>query len=343
MKDLGLVIPLLIWILLPGPFTLAQSPPADGEIVERGPCSWPFASYDQWRAFMRKAPADLDDAIFREVFTAEAFERYRTSPSLSCERILYGSDGLRVVGYLVRPVASDAVRLPAVIYNRGGYGEHGRILFWNLLEMYDLAARGFLVVASEYRGNWGGEGQDEGGGADVNDVLHLLTLIDGLPGADPDRVGMLGWSRGGTMTYHALARTDRLAAAVIVAGPTDAFDQARRRPDAAAALEPTMHRTPSLAAERLARSPVRWPERLFPRTPLLLLHGAADRRVHPGQVLEMARRLHEIGHPFRFVLFEGGDHQLNEHRGEVWRLITTWLGRYVRDREPWPSPEPHGD
>jgi DNA repair ATPase RecN len=91
-----------------------------------------------------------------------------------------------------------------------------------------------------------------------------------------------------------------------------------------------------------ARSAILWPEELHAETPILLLHGTADWRVDPTQALRMATALYEAKRPFRLVLFEGGDHGLSEHRAEVDRLARDWLDRYVRDREPWPSLEPHG-
>ena len=320
-----------------------NAPALDGEILEREPCGWPsFTSHQDWYEFMKRGIPHLDDRIFETHFTKAAYERYREGREIRCEKIVYASDGLRVVGYLVQPGDAESLR-PAVIYNRGGYGEYGRVLFWDRFQMLDLAARGYIVVASEYRGNWGGEGRDQGGGADVADVLNLLSLVDRLPGADGERIGMMGWSRGGGMTYQALARTDRIDAAIIIAAPTDAFDSARRRPEAAAALEPEMFATDDVAQERLTRSPLRWPERLHRETPILLLHGSADWRVHPGQAMAMASRLFELQHPVRFILFEGGDHLLNEHFSEVWEQVIDWLGHYLRDQKPWPSLEPHGD
>jgi dipeptidyl aminopeptidase/acylaminoacyl peptidase len=92
-----------------------------------------------------------------------------------------------------------------------------------------------------------------------------------------------------------------------------------------------------------ARSAVRWPEKINKKTPLLLLHGSADWRVHPTEALAMVSALYKSKQPFRFVFFEGGDHGLSEYQGEVNRQIKDWLDHYVRDREPWPSLEPHGD
>lgn len=92
-----------------------------------------------------------------------------------------------------------------------------------------------------------------------------------------------------------------------------------------------------------ARSAIRWAEKLNKNTPILLLHGTADWRVPPAQAINIARRLLETKHPFRLVLFEGGDHALTEHRSEADGIIKNWFDRYVRDRQPWPSLEPHGN
>ncbi|MEX2118044.1 MAG: prolyl oligopeptidase family serine peptidase [Pirellulales bacterium] len=91
------------------------------------------------------------------------------------------------------------------------------------------------------------------------------------------------------------------------------------------------------------RSALRWPEKLHKKTPILLLHGTADWRVSPTQSLRMAEALYRFKHPFRLVLYEGGDHGLSEHRADVDRAMDEWLDRYVRDNKPWPSLEPHGE
>lgn len=258
-------------------------------------------------------------------------------------RIAYASDSLRVTGYLARPKRPGP--LPCVIYNRGGHGSSGVISARQAaIQLSAIADRGYLVVASQYRGNAGSEGLDEFGGADLDDVLALIPLLEAEPEADPARIGMWGWSRGGLMTYLALARTDRIAAAVILSGVTDLADYLQRRPEMEQRVFAKLvsdYRADKEAAIR-RRSPIRWPERLCKTTPILMLHGGADWRVHPTQALRMAAALYEAKRPFRFVFFEGADHGLAEFNAEAMQLSYDWLDRYLRDRLPWPNLEPHG-
>ncbi len=258
-------------------------------------------------------------------------------------RIVYESDGLRVAGYLVEP--REGVGLPAVIYNRGGnreFGAHNDTTVF--IGLAPLAAEGYVVAASQYRGNDGGEGVEQFGGADVNDVLSMIPLLEEHPRVDPDRIGMYGWSRGGMMTYLALTRTTRIRAAVVGAGLADAFRNVTLRPEMEsgvfAELVPDWDSQREAALE--ARSAVRWAERIHEETPILLLHGTSDWRVDPMDAFDMGRALYEARRPFRLIVFEGGDHGLTGYRQEVHRAVVDWLNRYVRDGAPLPNLEPHG-
>ena len=42
------------------------------------------------------------------------------------------------------------------------------------------------------------------------------------------------------------------------------------------------------------------------------------------------------------MMFDGGDHGLNEHSDEANQLVQEWFDRYVRDEMPLPNMEPHG-
>lgn len=246
-------------------------------------------------------------------------------------QIAYRSDGLMITGWMAQPRGSG--RYPCLIYNRGGTSDAALTFDEASRMLARIASWGYVVIASQYRGAAASEGADEFGGADVNDVLNLIPLLERQPEADTDRIGMWGWSRGGLMTYRALSQTKRIAAAVIVAGVADAFDYVNRRPDMEQEVFAKI--IPNYRALRLMalamRSALRWVDWLPRHTPLLLLHGAADERVHPSQSLRMAAALSEQGRPYRLVVFEHGDHALSQHQEELYAQARAWLDRYVRD------------
>lgn len=258
--------------------------------------------------------------------------------------ITYLSDGLEVSGYLAVPRAGED--LPCLIFCRGGNRQFGAFEDQGAVAVLGpMAARGYVVVAPQYRGNDAGEGREEFGGAEVADVLNLIPLLEQLERADAGRLGIYGHSRGGLMAYLALARTDRFAAAVVAAGLSDSYDMIARRPE----LEPRVYAelVPDWETDReaalTARSPVRWADRLCPTTPILVLHGTADWRVHPSQALHMSEALLEARIPYRLVMFEGADHGLLDVREEVAEMAFAWFDRFVRDRAPLPDLDPHGD
>ena len=77
------------------------------------------------------------------------------------------------------------------------------------------------MLASQYRGNDGGEGRDEFGGEDIHDVLNLIKMAKSLPFIDSSKIVMIGFSRGGMMTYLAIKHGAQIKAAAVAGGITD--------------------------------------------------------------------------------------------------------------------------
>jgi dipeptidyl aminopeptidase/acylaminoacyl peptidase len=268
---------------------------------------------------------------------------YRYLDGLEISRITYWSDGLKVKGFLLVP--KEGGKHPSVIYVRGGQRDFSALDDAAVVRsLARLASRGYVVAASQFRGAAGGEGRDEFGGADIGDVLNLLPLLDREPAADASRVGILGHSRGGLMTYLALARSDRFKAAIVISGVADAFQLVEARPEFEVILAELVPGYAADDAKRAAalesRSPVRWAGRLCKKTPILVLHGTADANVDASQALDMASKLLAARHPFRLALFEGAAHGWTEHGHEARAMIDAWLDRFVRDGEPPPDVAP---
>ena len=256
--------------------------------------------------------------------------------------ITYDSGGLPVAGFLFEPTAPGPH--PAIIYNRGGYGTFG-MLAPNLdfLQLVDLAAEGIVVVASQYRGTAGAPGHDGFGGEDVGDVLSLIDVLDRLESVDADRIGMMGHSRGGLMTYLTLTRTNRIRAAVVMAGPTDLRAGLEARPEMMRVYAEAIDRQGAeLEIELDARSALNLVDKFPQTTPLLILHGTADWRVPPSDSIRLSETLLDRRVPFRLVMLEGGDHSMSEFELEVQIMVRDWFDRYLSTDAKLPNLAPHG-
>jgi dipeptidyl aminopeptidase/acylaminoacyl peptidase len=241
--------------------------------------------------------------------------------------LTYWSGGLRVNGYLGRPRAR-ASRLPAIVWNRGGNRDLGVLDARRLIPYVEA---GFVAAGSQYRGGGGSEGKDSFGGEDVEDVLNLVTLLKRLPEVDPARIGMVGYSRGGMMTYRALredARRGRndLRVAATVGGLADLL-HLDLRPDMLSVYMATIGCAPGGCPEEYrARSAVRWGGEI--RAPLLLLHGEDDVRVDVEQSRRLADEMTRAGRPVKLVTYPGDDHELSAHEGGLPEILP-WLGAHL--------------
>jgi dipeptidyl aminopeptidase/acylaminoacyl peptidase len=300
----------------------------------------------------------LDESLRKQIVSkAEFTSAFKTAEDIFAvidrvmREITYLSDGLRVRGFVLAPKKDG--RYPVLIWNRGGCRESVGVMtpYFVARWLSPFVDWGYIVVASQYRGAAGSEGKDEFGGADLNDVVNLFPLLNTLPKADPTRIGMVGFSRGALMTYLALTKTDRIKAAVVAAAPVDVdfkSDAARRKELGLPAhdLEDFCLRQvlPNYDQNRQkeidARSPIKWPEKLNKKTPILILHGTSDWDALARGSLDMAAALLKLKHPFRLLMLEGGDHDLLQYDEEVNRVLKGWFDHYVRDGNTWPSLEP---
>ena len=265
--------------------------------------------------------------------TELASERYDALSDVELYGLTYWSDGLRVKGFLLKPRSPG--RFPAIIYNRGGSLEHGSLTHHvasvQLGELARIARAGFVVVASQYRGNGGGEGQEEYMGADLQDVLSLFDLLAKRSDVDSNRVGMFGWSRGGATTFRCLTESGKIKAAA-VGGPAVNYPRIiEEEPEMGeywSEFVPGYHDDPRGVME--ARSVLYWVDRLPKAVPVLILHGAADPKVKAHDVLAVAMKMEAHQVPYRLVIFEGGDHGLSAHRDEAFAQVIAWFDRFLK-------------
>jgi len=248
------------------------------------------------------------------------------------EKITYLSDGLKINGYLAYPKDTSKI-YPCIIWNRGGYGENGAIDSFNASGLYgNIANEGYVVFASNYRGNMGSEGMDELGGKDINDVLNLIPLADELEFADTSKWGMEGWSRGGMMTFIALTKSKiKFKAVMIVGGVSNLHCSDKNSPYLKLVSEKIF---PGLPVEKFKdecdkRSVTSFVDKLSKETNYLLLHGTKDESVDPIDSINLAAQFQKENLNYRLVMFEEGDHFLRKFRKDVNQLRSEWLKKYL--------------
>jgi len=270
-----------------------------------------------------KAKTDRD---VRKPIPAQAYDELFHG-KYECRRIRYFSDGLQVVAYALHPTAVSA-KLPVVLFLRGGNRDFGRVDESLMREfLLPFLRAGYAVVAPQYRGADGGEGQDEFGGADVHDVTNLVPLLRGQSWADADQLFVYGASRGGMESWLALRAGLPARAAVVHAGPSDLEEERRSRPE----LEKVWAElAPGYAGHEAAfvesRSAQRWAAEIH--VPVLILHGTADWRVSPQESLAMAAKLQALGREYGLVMFTGDDHGLTANRDEALRRSIAWFAAH---------------
>ena len=265
----------------------------------------------------------------RFILSRDEFDRRESFSDYECRKIKYMSDGLKVVGFIWKPTKTAGKKLPVVIVNRGG--NPGLALLTPQSFFYPYVTNGFVVIGSQYRGADGGEGKDEFGGADVNDVMNLIPLAGSLDYVDMNNVFMHGVSRGGMESFLAIKKGIPINAVVVTGALTDLVAAAKERPSVAERVWARL--IPGYAEKKddllRERSAVYFADKI--NVPVLILQGAADWRSDPGsQGMGLANKLHSFGKTYELHIFSGDDHPISINRLERETKILQWFKKYMK-------------
>jgi dipeptidyl aminopeptidase/acylaminoacyl peptidase len=132
-------------------------------------------------------------------------------------------DGNEAHGLLTKPPDFKAgVKYPMILYIHGGPNGQDDHRFSFDRQFY--ASHGYLVLQVNYRGS-AGRGQAYGasisgdwGNKEVLDLMAGVDYVVSTGMADPERLGVGGWSYGGILTDYVIASTTRFKAAIAGAG-----------------------------------------------------------------------------------------------------------------------------
>ena len=290
----------------------------NGQIIDRR--TYTFPSYEE-------AVAKTDVELYAD---KTEYDKAVADRHFEMEKLTYTSDGLKVLAYFYHPEALGHRQLPAIVFNRGS-AVRGDIAPELVTLFHRLAARGFIVIAPLLRQSDTGEGRDELGGADVNDVMNLVPLAKSLGVVDMKNLFMYGESRGGMMTYQAIKRNFPLNAAAVFGAFTDLRQMIESHPKQypPAALRQLFPQFDEQQDQIFkSRSAINWAELLT--TPLLIMHGGADKSVDPAQSLKLAEELQRLGRTYQLIVYAEDNHILAKNREDRDRQAIAWFKTHLK-------------
>jgi dipeptidyl aminopeptidase/acylaminoacyl peptidase len=254
------------------------------------------------------------------------------------------ADGTPIHGLVTEPPNFEAGRkYPTVLYIHGGpnlQDEHSFAYDGYQFKRQMLAASGFLVLGVNYRGS-SGKGDAfsraivaDWGHKEVEDLMAGVDALIQQGSADPNKLGIGGWSYGGMLTDYTIGSNTRFAAAVSGAGTANPFalygvDQYYlqynkelgdpwRNPDVYIKLA-----YPLLHADRI-------------RTPTLFMGGDKDFNVPIAGGEQMYLALRTLGVPAELIVYPGQYHTLTRPsflKDRVERMAA-WYTRYLISSAP---------
>lgn len=271
-----------------------------------------------------RALTQVNDSLMREL-------RLGTTEDISFRN----KDGLTVGALLVKPAGfAPGKKYPLLLRIHGGPNGQDQHAFAFERELF--AARGYLVLAVNYRGS-SGRGQEwkkaifaDWGNKEVQDLLAGVDHVISLGIADPERLGIGGWSYGGILTDYTIATTTRFRAAISGAG---------------SALQTTMYGTDQYIYQYENElgapwvNPKVWEKVSYPfwhadriKTPTLFLGGEKDFNVPIGGGEQMYQALRSLGVETQLVVYPGQYHGISRPSfvRDRYERYLAWYDRYLR-------------
>ncbi len=227
-------------------------------------------------------------------------------------------DGTEIHGMMIKPPSYDSTKkYPTLLWIHGGpNGQDDHALPFNTypleLERQLFAAHGYVVLAINYRGS-SGRGAEftrsifaDWGNKEVADLLAGVDFAVASGVADPERLGIGGWSYGGMLTDYTIASDTRFKAAISGAGLANAlalygsdeyiFQYTNELGPPWKSLDPWIKVSyPFFHADRI-------------HTPTLFMGGQSDFNVPIIGSEQMYQALRALGVPTELVVYPGQFH-----------------------------------
>lgn len=330
-----------------GDFHLASVDVRSGRVQRMVPGPMAVSSYDTDGGVTAALVATIDRPAEIHVLRDGAFDRItRTNDDflegISLARVedvqFESPDGTAVEGFVTFPVAYIAGQTyPTLLRIHGGPVSQYAHRF--SFEAQLFAAKGYLVVQTNPRGS-SGYGQAfsqalwaDWGGPDFDDVMAGVDHVIAQGWADPDRLGVGGWSYGGILTDHVIVKTDRFKAAI--SGASEVLYRSNYGHDHYQRFwEAELGLPWGETAQNWERiSPFNYVENVT--TPTLLMGGQDDWNVPILNSEQLYQALRRLGVPTQLVVYPRQGHGLSvpSYQKDRYERYLEWYDRYLKPAE----------
>jgi dipeptidyl aminopeptidase/acylaminoacyl peptidase len=244
------------------------------------------------------------------------------------------ADGTKIDAFLTLPPdAKPGVKLPTILRIHGGPTSQFDTAFQTEWQM--LAAHGYAVVGANPRGSTGyGSAFSRAiwadwGNKDYQDVMAAVDAAIALGVADPDRLGVGGWSYGGILTDHVITKTNRFKAATSGASEVNYLanygtDHYQREWEAELGLpwkntQGWMRISPFFRIDKVT-------------TPTLILGGSDDVNVPLLNGEQLYQALRRLGRDTELVVYPGQTHGISKpsYQKDRYERYLAWYGKYLK-------------
>lgn len=327
--------------------------PASGTFTALNPPGATPGGFSFNRDFSAVAYVSGDAKTFPEVYSAKtaSMASARALTSLgdqisgwtvgNREMISWKStDGTLIEGVLHKPADfQPGRRYPLLVIIHGGptgISRPVRVQMGGVYPIEHWLAKGAIVLEPNYRGS-AGYGEKFRSlnvrNLGVGDAWDVLSGVDHLVKqglADPDRMGVMGWSQGGYISAF-LATHERQPFKAISVGAgisnwmtyyvnTDIHPFTRQY------LKATPWDDPAIYAKTSPMTTIKQA-----KTPTLIQHGEFDTRVPTPNAYELYQGLQDVGVPVRLIIYNGFGHGLNKPKAAraAMEHNLEWFDKYV--------------